>query len=164
MLAVSSNSTTTDAFEKTDQINSSMTTSLSSTTTKCSILPVLPNSSSPMMARMLSSASSYSTSSSSSAFSSGCTSSTETSLAAAPSDGAFRDYNATTTSTNSVTPGSEQGKGPQALPTAELAVAEGGSGRLPAAKRVFVKCKWKDCGLDVEDLYLLDHLKVIIVF
>ena len=27
-------------------------------------------------------------------------------------------------------------------------------------ERVFMRCKWKDCGLDVEDLYLLDHLKV----
>ena len=31
-------------------------------------------------------------------------------------------------------------------------------------ERVLIKCKWKDCGMDIEDLYLLDHLKVIILF
>ena len=30
-----------------------------------------------------------------------------------------------------------------------------------ATPRVFIVCKWKDCGMEVEDLYLLDHLKVI---
>ena len=43
--------------------------------------------------------------------------------------------------------------------TPEGEEVEGGD-ESKVVERVFMRCKWKDCGLDVEDLYLLDHLKV----
>ena len=30
--------------------------------------------------------------------------------------------------------------------------------------REFVKCRWRGCGLDVEDLHLLEHLQVHFIF
>ena len=41
---------------------------------------------------------------------------------------------------------------------ADAETTEDTTAKVP--EREFVKCEWRDCGLDVEDMHLLEHLNV----